>query len=40
MKEKAFKWDDSVLGVVDANTYVAAQKDALEEQQVNIEFAQ
>jgi hypothetical protein len=40
MKEKAFKWDDSVLGVVDANTYVAAQKDALEEQQVDIEFAQ
>lgn len=40
MKEKAFKWDDSVLGVVDQNAYVSSQKDALEEQQVNIEFAQ
>jgi hypothetical protein len=40
MKERASKWDDSVLGVVDAQSYVSSQKDALEEQQVNIEFAQ
>jgi hypothetical protein len=40
MKEKAFKWDESVLGVVDTNAYVLSQKDALEEQQVDIEFSQ
>jgi hypothetical protein len=40
MKEKAFKWDESVLGVVDQKSYVASQKDALEEQEVNIEFVQ
>jgi hypothetical protein len=39
-KEKAFKWDDSVLGVVDASGYVLSQKDAIEEQQVDIEFSQ
>lgn len=40
MKQRAFKWDEGVLGVVDASGYVKAERDALEEQQVNIEFAQ
>jgi hypothetical protein len=40
MKEKAFKWDESVLGVTDPAAYASSQKDALEEQEVNIEFSQ
>jgi len=40
MKQRAFKWDEGVLGVMDATSYVKGEKDALEEQQVNIEFAQ
>ena len=40
MKQRAFKWDEGVLGVMDANSYVKSERDALEEQQVNIEFAQ
>lgn len=40
MKQRAFKWDEGVLGVVDASSYVKAERDAIEEQQVNIEFAQ
>ena len=32
MKQRAFKWDEGVLGVVDASGYVSSQRDALEEQ--------
>jgi len=40
MKQRAFKWDEGVLGVMDATSYVKGERDALEEQQVDIEFAQ
>ena len=32
MKQRAFKWDEGVLGVMDANSYVKSVRDALEEQ--------
>lgn len=40
MKERQFKWDTQVLGVVNANDYAGEEKDALEEQHVDIEFSQ
>jgi hypothetical protein len=32
MKQRAFKWDEGVLEVMNGNQYVASQRDALEEQ--------
>jgi hypothetical protein len=40
MKERASKWDESVLGVTDSAAYAASQMTSLEEQEVNIEFSQ
>jgi hypothetical protein len=40
MKERQFKWDTQVLGVVNASDYASEEKDSLEEQHVDIEFSQ